>query len=85
MDLDEETYAIINANNEAAKKVESFRAVDPKREDILSLASVLSQRGQIGVLAAKMRRRHEIGMAKMLSHANPEGDASPSQIEGKTP
>lgn len=56
-DLDEHTYAIIQANTAANKRLESFYAPDPPKQAVMSLATVVSQRAQIEILVSKMRQR----------------------------
>jgi hypothetical protein len=56
MDLDEETYAIITANADAAKRVEANQHRAPV-ERVMSMETVLEQRRKVEALCAKMRAR----------------------------
>jgi hypothetical protein len=56
MDLDEETYAIITANNDAAKRVEANQHRAPV-EKVMSMETVQEQRRKVEAICAKMRAR----------------------------
>lgn len=56
MDLDEETYAVINANNAAAMRLEAHITVQPK-ELFMSLETVLEQRRKVDVICGRLRAR----------------------------
>jgi hypothetical protein len=59
LDLDERTYAIINANTEAAIRVQSFQPPDPPKEKAMSMATVLEQRRKIADILAKFAERRQ--------------------------
>ena len=63
MDLDEQVCAIIRANVEANRRLESFYAPDPPKELVMSLDTVKEQHRKIYEIASRMRARHFASMA----------------------
>jgi hypothetical protein len=62
MDLDEQVCAIIRANVEANRRLESFYAPDPPKELVMSLDTVKEQQRKVHVIASRMRARHFASM-----------------------
>jgi hypothetical protein len=58
MDLDEETYAVINASTAANKRLESFSPPAAAKELIMSMETVMEQRRAINLLLEKMKLRN---------------------------
>lgn len=56
MDLDEETYAVINANNAAAMRLDALIPVQPK-ELVMSLETVAEQRRKVDIICGRLRAR----------------------------
>jgi hypothetical protein len=63
MDLDEQVCAIIRANVEANRRLESFYKPDPPKELVMSLDTVKEQHRKIHEIASRMRARHLASMA----------------------
>jgi hypothetical protein len=62
MDLDEQVCAIIRANVEANRRLESFYAPDPPKELVMSLDTVKEQHRKVNEIASRMRARHFASM-----------------------
>jgi hypothetical protein len=56
VDLDKETYAILAANNEAAKRIEAHRQRAPV-ELIMSIETVIAQAKKVEEICTRMRAR----------------------------
>lgn len=73
MDLDEETYAVIRANNEAALKLEAFSSSQQEpKELIMSMESVMEQRRKADLIAQRLRSR-EAALTRSLGE--PDGQS----------
>jgi hypothetical protein len=60
LDLDAETYAVIRANQEAAKRVEAYHAAQPytePKELVMSMETVEANRRKVEAICAKLRSR----------------------------